>query len=94
MNSAYSFFIGWVIIVFLFYGSLAFEGTRTITYYVLWLSIVLTLVVHSDTLQGLLEAAVPPAVQSDTSVQKSSQSVVVGPLPNTTMVPTTQFSVR
>ena len=70
MTSAYSFFIGWGIIIGLFYGSLAFEGTRTITYYTLWLSIVLMLVTHSDTLKGLIEGAIPPPVQSDTSAEQ------------------------
>lgn len=60
MNKAYSFFIGWFIIILLFYGSTKFEGTKTVTYYILWLAIVLTLVTHYDTFTALIQGAVPP----------------------------------
>lgn len=69
-TSAYAFFIGWFVIIGLFYGSLALEGTRTLTYYVLWLNIILLLVTHSTQFAALLEGAVPPPVQSDTSTQQ------------------------
>lgn len=88
MSSAYSFFIGWGIILGLFYGSLKFEGTRTLTYYALWLNIALLLVTHSSTLQSLIEGAVPAQpTQSDNSVQQTSG---VQNIP----VPYVQFAAR
>lgn len=58
-QGAYKFFIGWLVILGLFYGSTKLEGTRTLTYYILWLNIVLLIVVHSDVVKGLIEGAVP-----------------------------------
>lgn len=58
-NNAYSFFIGWFIIIGMFWGSTRFEGTRTLTYYVLWLSIVLLLVTHSNEFGSLIRGAIP-----------------------------------
>lgn len=67
MNTAYSFFIGWFIIILLFYGSTKLEGTKTITYYILWLSVVLAIVTHYNTFTELIRSAVPP-VQNDVSI--------------------------
>ena len=60
MNGFYTFMIGWIVIIVVFYGSTKFEGTRTITYYVLWLAIVLTVITHSNELTTLIQGAVPP----------------------------------
>jgi predicted aspartyl protease len=57
MNSAFSFFIAWSLIVVLFWTGSRFEGTRTIEYYVLWLSVVLMLVTHYKELTTILEAS-------------------------------------
>lgn len=93
MSSAYNFFIGWFIILGLFYGSLKFEGTKTLTYYVLWLNIVLMLVTHSDTLKTLIEGAVPASPpQGDQSAQQTrGDQTLTG---TTQTVPYVQFSSR
>lgn len=54
MNGFYTWVVGWTIILALFIGSTRYEGSRTITYYVLWLSIVLILVTHAGELTTLL----------------------------------------
>lgn len=66
MNGFYGFIIGWSIILVLFYGSTKFEGTRTLTYYVLWLAIVLTIITHSKELTTLIESAVPAPPPQET----------------------------
>jgi len=55
MNGFYGFVVGWGIILALFIGSTRYEGTRTLTYYVLWLAIVLVLVTHAPELTTLLQ---------------------------------------
>lgn len=67
MSTAYSYFIGWFIIILLFYGSTKFEGTKTLTYYILWLAVVLTLLTHYNTFRELIQSAVPPQ-QNDVSI--------------------------
>ena len=52
--SAYSFFIGWAIIFLLFWGGTKFEGTKTLIYYVLWLSIILAIVANYKQFTSLL----------------------------------------
>lgn len=64
-TSAYNFFIGWLIIIGLFWGSTKFEGTKTLTYYILWLAIILTLVTHADELNTLIQGAVPTATDQN-----------------------------
>lgn len=61
MNSGYTFFIGWGIIGALFYGGVRFESSRTIIYYILWLSIVLMLVTHAPQLSQFIQGAIPGA---------------------------------
>ena len=56
-QTAYSFFIGWGVIIALFWGGTKLESTKTIIYYVLWLSIVLLLVTHSQTITNIIQGS-------------------------------------
>jgi nucleoside recognition membrane protein YjiH len=48
------FLIKWLILVLLFVVMGKFEGTRTILYYTLWLTIVLLLIASSDEISAAL----------------------------------------
>lgn len=69
MSGFYPFVVGWGIILALFVGSTRYEGTRTITYYVLWLAIVLTLVTHANELTTLIQGT---GIQGVTDITESS----------------------
>lgn len=63
-NSAYSFFLGWLVIIVAFWAGLKLEGTKTIIYYVLWLTVVLTVVVHYQELTEIIRGAGLPEINT------------------------------
>lgn len=67
-TTAYSFFIGWGVIIALFWGATKLEWSKTIIYYVLWLSIVLLIVTHSQNLQSIIAGS---GIQEASSVPAS-----------------------
>ena len=88
-NSAFSFFLGWSVIIAMYWGFLKYEGTRTIIYYVAWLAVILTVVAHYKELQSILSDAGFSTVgtianeQSDRQPQTPTQTTSTIGLVNT-----------
>lgn len=57
MNSAYSFFAGWFLIIAGAFGLSRFEPTRVFLYYILWLTVILMIVTHANDITSLLATA-------------------------------------
>lgn len=65
--SAFSFFLAWTIILIILYGFSRFDAGKRITYYVLWLMVVLVVVVRAGDITSLINQGIPStkAVQSN-----------------------------
>lgn len=70
---AFSFFVGWLIIISALWAMTKSKPTRVILYYVLWLLIVLLLVTHGNELSQYLNATGVNNVPLDQSLQQSPQ---------------------
>jgi hypothetical protein len=59
MNDAYYFFIGWLVILGMIAGGIRFEPTRVLIYYVLWLTIIFTVITNNKEFGKLLNRGAP-----------------------------------
>jgi hypothetical protein len=75
-DSAYYFFVAWIIILGTGWAMTKAEGTRTILYYLIILAIVLDLVTHAQEIQDILSKA----------------GIVAGTSTNETTLQTTTFT--
>lgn len=74
----YKFFIGWLLIIGLFYGLSKFETGQKILYYMLWLSVILVLVAYQEEIMLFIKST-GIAINQPTTPQPAPQ-----PAPTTT----------
>jgi len=59
MSKTVTFFIGWFMIIAIFYGLTLTEGGKRVVYYTLWLTILLIAVTRSNDILAYVSAAMP-----------------------------------
>lgn len=72
-STAFSFFIGWSVIIVAFWGATKFEGSKTVLYFTLWLAVLLTIVAHYQEIIQIVTGAGLPEVATNPVEQRGRQ---------------------